>query len=278
MTYSASGAPATTVSRHGMLRSSSITRGSSARPIAAADQLARALERGGARDLARQDALRERDGLQRSARPPRRCRAPRPTTGCARATTPLTVIGRTPSTKDSMMVWPVSLASTPWTRRSSTAPRPPRSRRRRQRRTCRHTRPNEAYRMPLASLARAALLMVVEVAGRGVVARRRRRRARRRRPARRRRACGRPRSRRRRARGAARRPRRRRRRGSSPGWVATRIRRAAASTTRPCGSSSWPGSRPAPRATRRRRASGATARGRARSPARSDGTRPTPST
>jgi hypothetical protein len=41
--------------------------------------------------------------------------------GFIAAITPLTVIGRTPSTSDCEISWPVSLASTPWTRRSSIA-------------------------------------------------------------------------------------------------------------------------------------------------------------
>ncbi len=42
-------------------------------------------------------------------------------TGFIAAITPLTVIGRMSSTSSWAIVWPVSLASMPWTRRSSIA-------------------------------------------------------------------------------------------------------------------------------------------------------------
>ena len=44
--------------------------------------------------------------------------------GLSAASTPLTVIGRMPSTSAVEMFWPVSLASTPCTRRSSIAAAP----------------------------------------------------------------------------------------------------------------------------------------------------------
>jgi hypothetical protein len=103
-----------------MLRSSSMTRGSPARAIAASTRVA------ARRNAAAPASSRSR--MPRASATASRKRASSSgwvssssQAGLRAATTPLTLSGRTPSTSERVIVWPLSLASTPCTRRSSTA-------------------------------------------------------------------------------------------------------------------------------------------------------------
>ena len=121
MTYSASGACVTTVSRQGMLRSSSID----PRIARAADRVADELAARAA-NAAAPASSRSRMPVASATASAKRASSSAGSrssshTGFMAAITPLTDIGRMSSTSACEIVWPVSLASMPCTRRSSIA-------------------------------------------------------------------------------------------------------------------------------------------------------------
>ena len=147
-----------------MLRSSSITRGSSARR----DRVgARARARGRTRRRRRARARGCRGPARRparSARPPRPALSSSSQAGFRAAITPLTVIGRMSPTSVSASVWPMSLASTPCDEPLVDRGRGLRAARQRLAVRAPHE-PEARVADAVLALARAALLVVVEVAG-----------------------------------------------------------------------------------------------------------------